>query len=609
MKQINHHYPRFSQGQPLTSTTLNNSFGYIEEQSRLTRAELLGTGILTGLEYEYKGGVVRVKKGTALTPDGFLIRLEENKTYRVGIRITDENRGNIIKERLPLNGNEASNFSHFLEKVRYALYENRGEASRHAVGGTIEDQLPDFGRYVLAFVVDFTNSDESVRCSQLSCDSPLVKYQTEIRPVLVASDVFVPPLFSRLAPIKQCVTFERLVGLSNSINLKLLSQKIKVLFFSHRDRLLVAVREIQKLLCDPVWGGLLKNANASITRFNHFSTHLERLGRKMTEIPEPYVLHVQDLGEAVNEFICYYNEFISKYPLLPVNHEAFFDRVVFLGKGNSSTPVDYRQLYMGEFTQREFEVDRTILQKMFCRIFLLSEHFRLRGEEGLHFIWQTQKSNLGDRPIPYYYRNSRVFTENWGAHMLAPCADFARFSGCSIRTRSVGPHDVLLLQEYYMKNVYWVKEELEQYLAENEIPITVTTVALCKKRLTKEYRTRINGEFGAELDKKIPSLKTILDRAVVVRPISPEEMASLVPLLQDFISNKFGNNMNYQGRDLLAISALKSYMEKGYDGRCRQVYMLGGCVYGGQLFLLHFKGQLILSLGVCPRGESDDMLK
>jgi len=43
-------YPEFVADQILSSEHLNRLFGYLEEQERLTRANLIGIGIVCGLE-------------------------------------------------------------------------------------------------------------------------------------------------------------------------------------------------------------------------------------------------------------------------------------------------------------------------------------------------------------------------------------------------------------------------------------------------------------------------------------------------------------------------------------------------------------------------------
>ena len=47
--QDNNNYPVFEANQVLTETHLNKAINYLDEQDRLTRANLIGIGIVGGL--------------------------------------------------------------------------------------------------------------------------------------------------------------------------------------------------------------------------------------------------------------------------------------------------------------------------------------------------------------------------------------------------------------------------------------------------------------------------------------------------------------------------------------------------------------------------------
>lgn len=67
-------YPIFEANQVLTSAHLNDLFEYLDEQTRLTRANLIGIGIVCGLEVEFQApGTVRLSRGCGVTSEGYLI--------------------------------------------------------------------------------------------------------------------------------------------------------------------------------------------------------------------------------------------------------------------------------------------------------------------------------------------------------------------------------------------------------------------------------------------------------------------------------------------------------------------------------------------------------
>ena len=70
-------YPVFEANQVLTSVHLNIGFNFLEEQERLTRANLIGIGIICGLTIQQKqtetGPVIHLTKGCGITSEGYLI--------------------------------------------------------------------------------------------------------------------------------------------------------------------------------------------------------------------------------------------------------------------------------------------------------------------------------------------------------------------------------------------------------------------------------------------------------------------------------------------------------------------------------------------------------
>lgn len=66
-------YPVFEADQVLTNNHLNELFNYLDQQDRLTRTKLLGSGIVCGLEISHTPGTINITKGVGVTSQGFLI--------------------------------------------------------------------------------------------------------------------------------------------------------------------------------------------------------------------------------------------------------------------------------------------------------------------------------------------------------------------------------------------------------------------------------------------------------------------------------------------------------------------------------------------------------
>ncbi len=67
-------YPDFVANQVLTSAHLNDLREYLDEQTRLTRANLIGVGIACGLEVSFDGaGTIHLTRGVGVTTQGYLV--------------------------------------------------------------------------------------------------------------------------------------------------------------------------------------------------------------------------------------------------------------------------------------------------------------------------------------------------------------------------------------------------------------------------------------------------------------------------------------------------------------------------------------------------------
>jgi hypothetical protein len=75
MKPVQDSYPVFEANQILSNLHLNQLFDYLSEQERLTRANLIGIGIVCGLDLrpDLAGATVHLARGCGITSSGYLI--------------------------------------------------------------------------------------------------------------------------------------------------------------------------------------------------------------------------------------------------------------------------------------------------------------------------------------------------------------------------------------------------------------------------------------------------------------------------------------------------------------------------------------------------------
>jgi hypothetical protein len=87
MRPTQDKYPFFEANQVLTNAHLNQAIQYLDEQERLTRANLIGIGIVCGLEIKLNASktAVHISKGCGVTSEGYLI-VEPNNVALVSYR-------------------------------------------------------------------------------------------------------------------------------------------------------------------------------------------------------------------------------------------------------------------------------------------------------------------------------------------------------------------------------------------------------------------------------------------------------------------------------------------------------------------------------------------
>ncbi|MEN6623326.1 MAG: hypothetical protein ABFD50_17495, partial [Smithella sp.] len=98
-------YPIFEANQILSSSHLNQVFDYLDEQERLTRANLIGIGIVCGMEIrlDEKAKIIHISKGCGVTSEGYFIVQPEEDLELVSYRefkLPEANYSPFIKENL-----------------------------------------------------------------------------------------------------------------------------------------------------------------------------------------------------------------------------------------------------------------------------------------------------------------------------------------------------------------------------------------------------------------------------------------------------------------------------------------------------------------------------
>lgn len=483
MEQTNNSYPKFVSGQVLTSDSLNQAFGYLDQQTRLTRANLLGNGILQGLEYTFSNGILTIREGVASTPDGYHIIINGDMSYRVAVKDS-------ALKRHPIDGNEKND----LPPIAYSLFKDTEDAKLHGYLKSQTINITNLNNYIVAIAVDFCAANRKIKCSEVSCDIVQTDHKVEFRPVLIEDSCLNVPLVTKLLPIEGHVRLERFVNIANAINVNVLMRKTGALFEANKEKVVEGIKKIDEFLSNQALQGLLENNNNAIKRLGETYKRISDINTLNEERPDYFFCHLHDLADAINEFVDYYNEFCEKYPYYSINKNTY-KQIILLGKGARSSDSDYRQNYTPAIIDNDYLWSCKILKRLYFRIILMSECF-INGNIAkmkslpLKLSWQNPGTPIDKRPIPFYYNVSQDLLNNWAAHRLsrrdASC-DYQNITSNGTSHPEIGLNDMLVIQGYYGKNVNIVKSELEKYIKDQDLNIKVLDYPLNKTAVKKKH--------------------------------------------------------------------------------------------------------------------------
>ncbi|MCU0435840.1 MAG: hypothetical protein MUC87_20440 [Bacteroidia bacterium] len=164
--------PIFEPNQVLTSTNLNRMRTYLDQQNRLTRVRLSGTGIVCGLQINWNGTTISITKGYGITTEGYLLGIDNVKAFnRIKEWKDPANPDYQFGKSLPNDALDTSPVTFPkqgpLDSARSSVYELHNVlADGMPISGTITN-LQEW-----AVVIHYEITDEDLRsCSTSNCDN------------------------------------------------------------------------------------------------------------------------------------------------------------------------------------------------------------------------------------------------------------------------------------------------------------------------------------------------------------------------------------------------------------------------------------------------------
>lgn len=497
-------YPHFFANQVLKSSDLNNSFGFLDEQARLSRLHLVGQGILSGLGMTLQQDRLRIGKGIALDSGGWVAQLTEDAEYpfvaAVPYAETPFESDNL--EDLVVNGGS---------RVKYICFKTEDDARE--LGLTPVRISSISARNFIVAVVYGTRRDLSNRCSHDSCDINVTSLLTETWPVLVNPGL--GPLYQNLTPCQMrvwpslpCTLF------LSSKNLKDFNTRIKNTFKTNKDDLVNQLKTILNLFGQTyvpskkkgkgfsttasAWDRVFSDSRRLFGRLHGCILKIEKynVSEKEDHVRDYYLSFFDDLFVAISEFVEAYNVFVAENTRIPQWIPE--GRLIYLGKASKGNQEEYRS-YFRKADNAVFVSEARKLGRMLRRICLLSEHF-IGSPDALKVSKMTMNlaavkpgARLSDKPIPFYYERSQTpeFLANWNAETGITYRNKADYENSKTKCREAdsflrpnfGNH--LYLEAYQYKSVDSVRSGLMTNSNIYWMNLTAKTVELVSfKRLS-----------------------------------------------------------------------------------------------------------------------------
>jgi len=198
LSTITGHYHSYVEDQVLTHYQLNETIDYFDDQNRLNRIFLTGTGIACGFKVSANRGynTVTITQGTGITTDGDLIKLKKE---------TNKPLASLIKQKLfsvdfdkidyksyKLFDNDKGNYPPFLDylNVLLPMWELLPEKSGRASLNNGEFLLTDFvnlkDHVVILYLENYTK--EASLCDEIDCSNKGGEAIFNLRVLVVSQD-------------------------------------------------------------------------------------------------------------------------------------------------------------------------------------------------------------------------------------------------------------------------------------------------------------------------------------------------------------------------------------------------------------------------------------
>ncbi len=495
----NSDYPKFVADQVLTSDNLNDLFGYLDEQGRMTRTNLSGIGIVCGLEVKTapNGSSITITKGVGVTSSGYLVSVPE---------ITYTKRTTAVFDAVKCE--YYSKFVNIAAKTQnFDLWELKQEAE--AEGTTLlNNSFLSAGEKVVLIFVELLEENNK-NCDPNSCDDKGTKVTVNIRPLLVtkaiAETLITPPVSINAASFNSLVDLPmprwNIVN-TNPVNTNdIVGAYTTVLTQNFISSVQSALSQAY-VRFSPVLGD--KYPSNPFTAFNLVSQFAFLYNGSINKNQS---LHIQYYYDLFSDLIAAYKEFcITGNEVLSVcsPNESLFPRHLLLGEvfplaGDAVSTVRHHFIFSPLFQRKDLWLK---LISLFRRMDFMLKNFSIppiatSGPANNDTLIKITPSNLSDYPlsakaIPYYYDpvspanlvknwSYEKFSRNRANHSLSyNAALYTTAADNFVRNPlqfDIEPYNFLRVEGITGKAVVSVLETIKARIKSSRLPIKVVALA------------------------------------------------------------------------------------------------------------------------------------
>ena len=526
-------YPQFYANQVLKSSDLNRSFGFLDEQARLSRLHLVGQGIIDGLDLSFtEKRILCIKKGRALDSGGWFVQLTEDALYPFVAEVP-------YSEAPFETDNLESLVTGGGSRIQYICFKTEDDARELGLTPIPITAVP-VDNLLIALAYG-TRRDLSNRCSHDSCDINVTSLLTEAWPVLVKQGP--APLFHQLAATDQYIYPFMPVQLSPSSNIKAFNKAVRDAFNQQRSELVSVMKTIftqvfgQKYVLPKKnatgfvtqktpWDHVLPKSRTVFGRMYGCILKTERLlsSGKEDFVPDFFLSYLDDLRLAVNELIEAYNEFAVETRFIPDWIPQ--GRLTYLGLASRAYDPRYKSLFRkADIADSDHGIPR--LERMISRLSILSKNFigtrstRELAAKPENIVPSRPGARLSEKPIPFYYENPHFadFIEAWNAdkptsYRTAP--DQGSVRGVNQRKKALMAPAAGMeyrLEAFHYKNAYSLMELMDDKSPLGWMNLKLVNVPMDScRRLTAAQADLIKAYFASNhLRKATQPTKKMID--------------------------------------------------------------------------------------------------